>query len=421
METSSEAVNNGAETTDNADVIPDPPENVDLKIISQGQSDYVIVYDADIKEFEAAAHSLSNYINDQFGVSLTVYSDENAPSDSKRIVIGDADINAVHVKNKLNEYNDFAVEVCGDDLVLYAANEYLYDYLFEIAREKFFTKAGDDSELLIAKDGGFIYHQSEYKKINYAQYIRNKNGSIDRNGLLELFDAEEYTARDGTALPYRIYIPSNYDPKNQTTPLIVFLHGAGERGTDNQRQFKQFLPEAFSQSMSPYAEAIIIAPQCPSDQQWVDTPWADGNYSVDQIAESNELGAVVELISEVENKYKPDADRYYAIGLSMGGFATWDLIMRHTELFAAAMPICGGADPTKAEKLKELPIWTFHGTEDKTVPYAGTKAMCDAIKLTGSEVFEFTSMTNYDHGIWSNIGSNTRYGKWLLKQVRSAN
>ena len=90
-----------------------PPENEDLNIISNGKSDYVIVYDSDVEAFETAGLSLSNYINDQFGVSLAVYSDQNVPSNNtKRIIIGDADRNALYVKNKLNEFNDFAIDVC---------------------------------------------------------------------------------------------------------------------------------------------------------------------------------------------------------------------------------------------------------------------------------------------------------------------
>ena len=399
---------------------PDPPENVDLNIIANGQSEYVIVYDSDVACFEDAGFSLSNYINDQFGVSLAVYSDQNVPTDcEKRIIIGDADTNAVFVKNKLNEFNDFAVDVCGDDLVLYAANEYLYDYLFEIAHVEFFTNTDGQTELVIPKDGGFIYHQSEYSQYNYAQYIKNRDSKIKFFDLIELFYTRTFTAEDGTVIPYRIYIPSNYDPKNQTTPLIVFFHGAGERGADNQSQLYNFMPDAFSLKDSPYAEAIIIAPQCPLGQQWVDTPWANGNYSIDQVKESNELGAVVELISEIEKEYRPDADRYYAIGLSMGGFATWDIIMRHPELFAAAMPICGGGDSTQAESIKNIPIWTVHGTSDSSVPYSGTAKMSEALALAGSTVFQFTSLSGYSHNVWSLVGNDRAYGEWLLGQSKS--
>ena len=396
-----------------------PPKNEDLNIISNGKSDYVIVYDSDVEIFETAGLSLSNYINDQFGVSLAVYSDQNVPSNNtKRIIIGDADRNAVYVKNKLNEFNDFAVDVCGDDLVLYAANEYLYDYLFEIAQTEFFTKSSEQTELVISKDGGFIYKQSEYKEYNYVQYLRNKEGRIDFTDLTELFIAHTYTAKDGTIIPYRIYVPSDYDPINQTTPLIVFFHGAGERGINNQGQLYNFMPDIFSLEDSPYAEAIIIAPQCPSGQQWVDTPWSNGSYSINQVKESNELGAVVELIGEIEKEYRPDVNRYYAIGLSMGGFATWDIIMRHPDLFAAAMPICGGGDPSQAENIKDIPIWTFHGTADSSVPYKGTAEMSETLTLAGSTVFKFTSMQSYSHNIWGNVGSIRAHGEWLLQQVK---
>ncbi|MBO5212494.1 MAG: prolyl oligopeptidase family serine peptidase [Clostridia bacterium] len=408
------------EPEDPADIIdPNAPENTDLNIIASGSSEYIIVYDSDIDVFSEYAQLLSLYINEQFGVTLSVYSDEEAPAEStKRIVIGDADENAVFVKNKLYESNDFAVDVCGDDLILYAVSEYVYEYLFEVAKREFFTKDGEQVDVTVAKDAGFIYHKSDYTRYNYAQYLKLKMGKISYETLLELFEARTYTAEDGTVIPYRFYVPSSYDPENETTPLLVILHGAGERGNDNSRQLINLVPDIFSLNISPYADAIIICPQCPGGQQWVDTPWSNGNYNISHVPESNELGAVVELIYDVEDEYRPDTSRYYVMGLSMGGFGTWDLIMRHTELFAAAIPICGGADTTQAEKLKDFPIWTFHGTADYTVPYTGTYEMKKAFDAVGSKVFKFMPMANAGHTIWSTVGQNRGYGRWLFEQIK---
>ncbi len=413
------------EPTDPADIVdPNAPKNVDLEIIKDGASDYIIVYDSDAEGYEQLAQTLSEYINSQFGAELPVYPDTTVSSspnytNRKKIIIGDADSNAAFVKKKLYETNDFAVDVCGSDLVIYAVNEYVRDYMFEIAKNEFFKNSEEQTSLTVPKDGGFIYHKSKYKSQNFAQYQRDMNGGFTLETLLDVFEARSFTAQDGTVLPYRLYIPSNYDEKGGTTPVMIFLHGAGERGNDNRNQLKNFMPNAFSQKNSAYANAIIIAPQCPKNNQWVDTPWAEGNYSISSVAESNELASVVELLSQIEEEYKPDTSRRYAVGLSMGGFGTWDLAMRHTELFAAVMPLCGGADPTQAENLKELPIWTMHGDKDGTVPYAGTAAMAEAFKAINAKNFNFSPMPGAGHSIWVEVGNNSSYGRWLFGNVKA--
>ncbi len=200
-----------------------------------------------------------------------------------------------------------------------------------------------------------------------------------------------------TVLPYRLIIPENYDD-NKTYPLIFFFHGAGERGNDNKLQFFHLVQYIYDNAPE---DCIIVAPQCPLNDQWVDTPWINGAYSTDTVKESNEMVAVMELLSDLEAKYSVDEDRIYAIGLSMGGFATWDIITRHNDVIAAAIPICGGGDPSKAELLKETPIFTFHAVNDTAVPYQGTKQTVDAIKGVGGKKIEYTQYTTGGHGIWN--------------------
>lgn len=202
---------------------------------------------------------------------------------------------------------------------------------------------------------------------------------------------------DNTVLPYRLILPDNYDD-NKTYPLIFFFHGAGERGNDNKLQFFHLVQYIYDNAPE---DCIIVAPQCPLNDQWVDTPWINGAYSTDTVKESNEMVAVMELLSDLEAKYSVDEDRIYAIGLSMGGFATWDIITRHNDVIAAAIPICGGGDPSKAEVLKETPIFTFHAVNDTAVPYQGTKQTVDAIKGVGGNKIEYTQYTTGGHGIWN--------------------
>ena len=220
---------------------------------------------------------------------------------------------------------------------------------------------------------------------------------------------------DGTTMPYRLYVPKDYDAK-KTYPLLVVLHGAGERGKDNEAQLKHALLQMFNVENSPVRDAIVLAPQCPEGQQWVDTPWASGNYSTAKVKESNELAGVMEIIDELWYEYTIDDDRIYAMGLSMGGFGTWDLLSRHSDVFAAGVPICGGGDPEMAEVLVDVPIKTFHGSADTSVPVAGTREMAEALENAGSEVFTYEEFEGQGHGIWNTVAARADVINWLFEQ-----
>lgn len=206
--------------------------------------------------------------------------------------------------------------------------------------------------------------------------------------------AETFT-HEGTVLPYRLMLPENYD-KNETYPLILFLHGAGERGTDNETQMKN----VFQAIANRNKDAILLAPQCDPENQWVDTPWAQGPYSVDEVPESNELQAVMALIKNVQDNYSVDADRIYATGLSMGAFGVWDLMVRHNDVFAAGIACCGGGDPSKGMELRDTPMYVFHGDADPTVPVTGSREMASAIMEASGEVIYYTEYPGFQHGIW---------------------
>ena len=191
---------------------------------------------------------------------------------------------------------------------------------------------------------------------------------------LATFETFESKVNPSFVLNYRLYVPQNYDA-NKSYPVIMFLHGAGERGSDNTKQLNATIQNMFDTYPAKVEQSIVIVPQCPGGNQWVNHPWADGNYSLDNIAMSRALTAAYEVLQNVLGKYSCDRERIYAMGLSMGGFGTWDLLMRYPDTFAAGVPICGGGDPSKAEILKNIPIWTRHGTADPTVPYAGTQGI----------------------------------------------
>lgn len=209
---------------------------------------------------------------------------------------------------------------------------------------------------------------------------------------------------DTTTLPYRLLLPKEYD-ESKSYPVIFFFHGAGERGSDNKLQFFHCVQYIYDNAPE---DCFIVAPQCPAQpNQWVDTPWANGAYSVENVPESNEMKAVLELLDELKGKYSLDANRIYAAGISMGGFATWDALMRHNDVFAAGIPVCGGGDPSMAEVLKDTPIFTFHAVDDTAVPVSGTQQTVEAIKQAGGDKIVYVEYPTGGHGIWNQAFATT--------------
>lgn len=223
---------------------------------------------------------------------------------------------------------------------------------------------------------------------------------------------ESHTSQWGT-IPYRLSVPTDY--KDKKYPVVLFMHGAGERGNDNELPLRAAV-ESFLANNPVVRDAIFMFPQCPEEHQWVNTPWYNVNYSVADVPESWEIKTVLEALENVVEKYNADTDRLYVMGLSMGGYATWDIISRHGELFAAAMPICGGADVAMAEKLKDIPIQTFHGDLDDSVPVQGTRNIVEAIKKYPDNKLTYTELTGYGHFVWDEACATEGIGEWMFSK-----
>ena len=234
----------------------------------------------------------------------------------------------------------------------------------------------------------------------------------------DAFEYRSYTYTDlksgQTTLPYRLYVPETYSSEKQY-PLVIFLHGAGSRGTDNTLQLTGS-GLAYMLDFG-YDDCIIIAPQCPEESQWVLTPWADGAYSTDDVEISPQLAAFMEVLANVCNEYSVDFSRIYLTGLSMGGFGTWDLITRYPDVFAAAVPICGSGDPSKAKLLadSQTKIWTFHGTADPVVPYEGTASTVEAVINAGGDI-KFTPYEGMKHDTWTITYKSPEVYEWMFAQ-----
>lgn len=199
-----------------------------------------------------------------------------------------------------------------------------------------------------------------------------------------------------------LYLPDNYAGKDDW-PLIVFLHGSGERGDDFDKVAVHGPPKLVAEGKSfPF---VILSPQIPENHWWMEKLEAD---------------TLSLLIDNIVKKYKIDEDRIYLTGLSMGGFTTWDMAIKYPDRFAAIAPICGGGDPSMASKISHLPTWVFHGAKDDIVKLEQSQRMIDALKQAKGKV-KFTVYPDVDHGSWIPAYNDPELYKWFLQYKRSSN
>ncbi len=226
---------------------------------------------------------------------------------------------------------------------------------------------------------------------------------------------DHFDASNGLKLPYRMFEPMISNGTSRL-PLLVFLHGAGERGTDNTKQLKHGAKVFTSQEFQSNHPCFVIAPQCREEHLWCNVPWT--TESVQQPKEpSEELAAVFELIDHLRTTRAIDAKRIYITGLSMGGFGTWDAISRRPNFFAAAVPICGGGDVTNAKLLTKLPIWCYHGDADNVVRVELSRNMIEAIQKAGGTP-RYTEYPGVAHDSWTATYADQSLFAWLFKQSK---
>ncbi len=251
-----------------------------------------------------------------------------------------------------------------------------------------------------------------------------------------------YTANvfisQGNALVYYLYIPANYNPTRKY-PLVLLLHGGGERSksTNTLAQNEKLLlndpyasvwSAAYNAPGNPRIQqnwpCFVVIPQIESSQQWVNVDVHKGSY-VQPGQPSIPLMLTKELLDALQHKYSGiDASRLYITGLSNGGLGTWDAIERWPNYFAAAAPIAGAGDPSKAAVLKDLPIWAFHGSVDPTIPVSGSRDMIAAIQAAGGHP-RYTEFAGQGHGVWPYVYALntsslrvTGFFAWLFAQHR---
>ncbi|MGB3777528.1 MAG: prolyl oligopeptidase family serine peptidase [Tunicatimonas sp.] len=197
---------------------------------------------------------------------------------------------------------------------------------------------------------------------------------------------------------YWQYRPDNYATDTTTQfPLVVFLHGGGEVGTDLELVKKHGLPKLIAEGQSfPF---VLVAPQNPRDQLWDDA-------------------LVLAVLDRAMATHRIDPDRVYLTGMSRGGFGTWRLAIQNPERFAAIAPVCGGGVPDYAQRLKDVPVWAFHGAKDRVIPLSRTVAMVEALLAAGGNV-KLTVYPEAGHDAWTETYENPELYTWLLGHTRA--
>lgn len=222
----------------------------------------------------------------------------------------------------------------------------------------------------------------------------------------------------GRTLPYRLLRPAAVEA-GEKHPLVVMLHGAGERGCDNRRQLAWFWdakkPRVLGRPEVAAARPFVVVPQCPDGGQWVNVPWTLGSYA--SPAASEPLGLVLGLIDSLLLDPAIDPDRVYAVGMSMGGYGAFDAAQRRPEMFAAVVSVCGAGDPAMATAIARVPVWAFHGEADDVVPVSGSREIVAALREAGGGP-RYTEYAGVGHHSWLPAFAEPDFWNWIFAQRR---
>lgn len=229
---------------------------------------------------------------------------------------------------------------------------------------------------------------------------RKAMGSDSTKGSGQQSKAFKKTVTKDLSCNYLLFLPEDYGEKDKRWPLMLFLHGAGERGNDLNKVKVHGPPKIVEKKKDfPF---IVVSPQCPTGVWWND-----------------KLDVLINLLDEIEAQYDVDAERVYLTGLSMGGFGTWALASKYPDRFAAAAPICGGGMMIMVPSLADMPIWAFHGAKDRVVPVKESEEMVKMIKDRGGNA-KLTIYPEAGHDSWTETYNNPKLYEWFLKHRKTS-
>jgi len=238
----------------------------------------------------------------------------------------------------------------------------------------------------------------------------------EKFGPAELFEKKSFQ-KGGLTLPYRLLKPAKVE-SGKTYPLVLFFHGAGERGTDNDKQLVHGVKTFANPAMLEKYPCFVVAPQAPEETLWVDIPWSSPQPKMPETPNANHV-AVVALLDDLVQMLPIDRDRQYVTGLSMGGFGTLEMVIRHPDRFAAAAVVCGGTDLSRLPAASKVPLWFFHGANDMTVRVERSREAVEVLRLGGG-MLRYTEYPGVGHDSWNQAYAMPELYEWLFAQKRPA-
>jgi predicted peptidase len=234
--------------------------------------------------------------------------------------------------------------------------------------------------------------------LNFAQSRAGGRGA--ERGFLD----RVFKDADGAEYKYVLFVPHDYKG-DKPYPLVLFLHGAGECGTDGHKQVAVGLGPAIKKREQRFP-FLVVFPQALKPAEGVKSTWH---------ADAPDGKRALAILAEVQKEYRCDPKRVYLTGLSMGGFGTWDLAVHFPERWAALAPVCGGGDPGQAAKIKDIPCWCFHGDADPVVPVWLSREMIEALRQAGGHP-KYTEYPKVGHDSWTRAYGTAELYDWLLMQ-----
>ena len=241
--------------------------------------------------------------------------------------------------------------------------------------------------------------------------------TLSADELGDKFSKAEFKNKEGQRLLYRFLKPASLEA-GKKYPIVIFFHGAGERGDDNEKTLihgvKTFATEEFLKKYP----CFVVVPQCPNEQMWMGFPWTVEKVVLPE-KPTESLSLAMQCLDSLEKEFPIDTDREYVTGLSMGGFGTWESIVRSPNRFAAAVPICAGCDVTKAKSIAHLPIWAYHGAKDGVVKVERSREIIEALKAAGGTP-KYTEYPEVGHDSWNGAYKDQAMYEWLFSQRRKS-
>jgi len=219
-------------------------------------------------------------------------------------------------------------------------------------------------------------------------------------------------------IPFQVFYPKNMS-RNQKLPLILWLHGSGERGADNQKQLKHIVPILISDSLQTLYPSVVITPQCPEQDYWAPVKRMEWTYDSED-EETDAMKAVEKLMQKIRKTKNIDSTRIYVAGLSMGGFGALDILARHPEWFSAGIVMCGGADLANVPAYVDVPLWIFHGAKDDVVPVELSRQLVAKLESMHAHP-KYTEYPDGNHGIWNAAIMEDGLMQWLFSQSKKNN